>query len=69
MRYVLEAVREDGALVSWHVHAPDQTIEEFDAAGNLQKIDYPDGDFITFRYSEGKVSVATDANGRSLAFS
>ncbi|MCF5934701.1 hypothetical protein L2223_18980 [Xanthomonas perforans] len=35
----------------------------------MQKIDYPDGDFITFRYSEGKVSVATDANGRSLAFS
>ncbi|MBB4721720.1 RHS repeat-associated core domain-containing protein [Xanthomonas euvesicatoria] len=69
VRYVLEEVREDRALVSWHVHAPDQTIEEFDAAGNLQKIDYPDGDFITFRYSEGKVSIATDANGRSLAFS
>ncbi|WP_372168065.1 RHS repeat-associated core domain-containing protein [Xanthomonas axonopodis] len=69
VRYVLEEVREDGALVSWHVHAPDQTIEEFDAAGNLQKIDYPDGDFITFHHSEGKVSIATDANGRSLAFS
>ncbi|MCC8532895.1 DUF6531 domain-containing protein, partial [Xanthomonas phaseoli] len=69
VRYVLKEFRESGVLVSWHVQAPDQTIEEFDAAGNLQKIYYPDGDFITLRYSEGKVSIATDANGRSLAFS
>ncbi|NIJ75622.1 RHS repeat-associated protein [Xanthomonas campestris] len=68
VRYVLEEVREDGALVNWHVHAPDQTIEEFDAAGNLQKIDYPDGDFVTLRYTEGKISAVTDATGRSLTF-
>ncbi|CAD0313267.1 RHS repeat protein [Xanthomonas hortorum pv. cynarae] len=68
VRYALEEVREDGALVNWHVHAPDQTIEEFDAAGNLQKIDYPDGDFVTLRYTEGKISAVTDATGRSLTF-
>ncbi|WP_245228282.1 DUF6531 domain-containing protein, partial [Xanthomonas bromi] len=69
VRYLLEEVKVDVALVSWCVHAPDQTTEEFDAAGYLQKIDYPDGDFVTLRYADGKVSTVVDATGRSLAFS
>ncbi|WP_148042625.1 hypothetical protein, partial [Xanthomonas vasicola] len=63
VRYLLEEVRENGALVSCRVRAPDQTTEEFDAAGNLQKIDYPDGDFVTLRYTDGKISTVTDAAG------
>ncbi|WP_221177173.1 hypothetical protein, partial [Xanthomonas vasicola] len=35
---------------------------------NLQKIDYPDGDFVTLRYTDGKISTVTDAAGRSLSF-
>lgn len=63
---VKERLRQVGS--TYELTAPDSTIYDFDAGGNLTAVRYADGYTQTLTWSGGKNTLVTDSFGRTLAF-
>jgi RHS repeat-associated protein len=59
-----------GTLVEWQVSLPSGEREYYDAAGRLDRVEYPDGELLQLAYDAmGRLSRVTSRSGRFIAFS
>lgn len=57
-----------GSTIGWTLTQPDDSVETYDATGNLTRIAWPDGEYVTLAYAYGELVTVTDDKGRALTF-
>lgn len=56
-----------GQVLAWRVTSLDNRVEQFNAAGQLERIEYPDGDIVQLTYdASGRPERISDRRGRAL---
>jgi RHS repeat-associated protein len=65
----LVPIMSGSAIVGWRATIPDNRVEQYDASGRLDHIEYPDGDTLQVTYDgSSRVARVADRSGRALVF-